>query len=385
MARLRNLPWKLLIAVFIVSMVAVLPTSASSTMLSVEPPSIIDVNLIPGETFSVNVTIADVVDLTAYEFKLGYDTSVLTATGITIGDFFSQYKIWIEEINDAEGYVKYSVSLPFKTPPLPGVSGSGILATVDFTVDSYGESALDLDGTKLVDSNGYPIYPEVYDGYFSNTGIGTPVADFTFEPTMPIAKANVTTFDASASYDPDGNIVSYEWDFGDSNIGSGMIVEHLYEETGIYTVILKVTDNDDVTGEASVTIEVIPPRTSKADLAEWMAKPEHRHFDREKELSRGEDLINDLYAEVEMLGYNRVWVWVLFTIYDGKLGTEIAWYYTETVTLTTYPERCVLEAQFDTAAWGPGRYYVKAQCFYWSYETGTVAGTKVKMFSFKVV
>ncbi|RLF30667.1 MAG: hypothetical protein DRJ99_01870 [Thermoplasmata archaeon] len=36
------------------------------------------------------------------------------------------------------------------------------------------------------------------------------------------------TFDASKSYDPDGTIVSYSWDFGDGSTAKGKVVKHAY-------------------------------------------------------------------------------------------------------------------------------------------------------------
>ena len=52
------------------------------------------------------------------------------------------------------------------------------------------------------------------------------------------------TFNGSISYDYDGTIISYEWDFGDNNYGSGSTVDHTYSEDGSYNVTLTVTDND---------------------------------------------------------------------------------------------------------------------------------------------
>lgn len=50
-------------------------------------------------------------------------------------------------------------------------------------------------------------------------------------------------FDASESYDPDGYIRSYEWDFGDSSRGKGPKVTHTYRVAGTYTATLTITDN----------------------------------------------------------------------------------------------------------------------------------------------
>jgi PKD repeat protein len=50
-------------------------------------------------------------------------------------------------------------------------------------------------------------------------------------------------FDGSRSYDPDGNITIWLWDFGDNTKVNGMTVYHSFLEAGIYTVTLTVTDN----------------------------------------------------------------------------------------------------------------------------------------------
>jgi PKD repeat protein len=63
-------------------------------------------------------------------------------------------------------------------------------------------------------------------------------------------------FDGSQSSDPDGQVVSYAWNFGDGNTGTGIVVEHHYTATGHYSATLTVTDNRGATGTASKEIQV---------------------------------------------------------------------------------------------------------------------------------
>lgn len=69
-----------------------------------------------------------------------------------------------------------------------------------------------------------------------------PTASFTTDVTEGAAPLEVR-FDASASNDLDGNIVSYEWAFGDGGTGSGQTTMHTYGAAGSYTPSLTVTDN----------------------------------------------------------------------------------------------------------------------------------------------
>ncbi len=85
-------------------------------------------------------------------------------------------------------------------------------------------------------------------------------------PQAPDAQFSVTTdngfaplavsFDASASRDPDGSIASYAWSFGDSSSASGVRVSHTFTDPGSFSVSLKVTDTDGLTGSASHLIQV---------------------------------------------------------------------------------------------------------------------------------
>jgi PKD repeat protein len=75
----------------------------------------------------------------------------------------------------------------------------------------------------------------------------------------------VVIFNASASYDAQDAIVSYEWDFDDGNSGSGVVVEHTYKQGGYYVATLTVTDADGATGRTHLGINVQPGESQCAD------------------------------------------------------------------------------------------------------------------------
>jgi len=78
-----------------------------------------------------------------------------------------------------------------------------------------------------------------------------PVANFTFSPIDPIINETIT-FNASASDDPDRQIVNYTWDFDDGSpiiTTSNSVITHNYTAPRIppYNVTLTVTDDDGLT------------------------------------------------------------------------------------------------------------------------------------------
>ncbi len=58
-------------------------------------------------------------------------------------------------------------------------------------------------------------------------------------------------FSAEQSFDLDGEITKYIWDFGDGTTGSGKTTNHIYTSSGKYTIKLTVTDNDGNSGTAT--------------------------------------------------------------------------------------------------------------------------------------
>jgi len=85
-------------------------------------------------------------------------------------------------------------------------------------------------------------------GYLTDDNNDTPEK----ENIKPTAKAggpyigylnDPISFSAEGSYDSDGEISSYEWDFGDGSRGSGIKTQHMYTKAGNFTVTLTVTDD----------------------------------------------------------------------------------------------------------------------------------------------
>lgn len=93
--------------------------------------------------------------------------------------------------------------------------------------------------------------------YYSDTAF-PPVA--VAESDGEAIEDEIIMFLADGSYDPDGEIVAYEWDFGDETTGTGIVISHSYSEPGTYIVNLTVTDNDGLMGwnELSITVEEEP-------------------------------------------------------------------------------------------------------------------------------
>ncbi|MGA1841632.1 MAG: PKD domain-containing protein [bacterium] len=139
----------------------------------------------------------------------------------------------------------YTWNFGDSTPPETGVTVTHIYETegtynVSLTIDD-GRSGIDTDSVDVV------ISPpnELPDALFTGNNFGNVGDEF--------------TFDASASSDPDGEIISYEWDFDDGSTTTGMIVTHVYNTPGHYTVSLTVTDDDNAEDTATLEVNINAP------------------------------------------------------------------------------------------------------------------------------
>lgn len=135
-----------------------------------------------------------------------------------------------------------------------------------------------------------------------------PLANFTksAETAYP---TELVVFNATDSYDPDGTVVTYFWDFGDNNTAIGRLVEHAYATEGIYIITLTVVDDDGATSNATSTIVIL-----RRDVAVLSA-----------------------VASVKLLG-TEFFVAINVTV-------ENQGYYTETFNMTTHANTTIIQTQ----------------------------------------
>jgi len=367
----------------------------------VEPQLIQGSDYIVGTLFTVAIkTDYNGPDVTAYQLTLSYDPNILRGVEVTNGDLittdkYPDAKFLAGPFDKVAG--KLSLTVAFFDTEGEVTFGPGTLAKVTFKPVGIGTSKLEIGPeTKLIGWDPWrepPLTPDyniidaqtmpnnIQHGSFDNTGApawSMPVAVITASDREYVNEP--VTFSGANSYDPDGTTISsYEWDFGDRTTGTGKAIDHTYTTIGIYTVTLVVTDGQNqVSDPAYHTISIEARPAYAADLSGKKAWPEHRHLD----ISTHGTIIT-LYAKVQNIGTETVTVKVKFTIFSARVGALLETIETSAAELTSLGTT-VLTADFNTATWGTGKYYVKAQCFY-LVGTEWFAGATIKTFSFAVV
>ncbi len=104
---------------------------------------------------------------------------------------------------------------------------------VQFWVSAYDQAGVESDSQFLI---------------FDSTGVfDKPV---TGDAPLPVH------FSAGTSFDVEGGITAYNWDFGDGTVGQGLSVNHDFTIPGTYTVTLRVTDEAGAVSQTTMDILV---------------------------------------------------------------------------------------------------------------------------------
>ncbi|MFW6071679.1 MAG: PKD domain-containing protein [Candidatus Bipolaricaulota bacterium] len=134
-------------------------------------------------------------------------------------------------------------------------SGDDLLDQIEHTYEEPGEYTVTLevvDDDELTDTATTTL--EVTEAPEENE---PPVAEISASPETGTAPLTVE-FSADESSDPDGEIESYEWEFGDGSARRGREVTNEFKQGGDYTVTLTVIDDRDGSDTAETTISVDP-------------------------------------------------------------------------------------------------------------------------------
>ncbi|HUW47377.1 MAG TPA: dockerin type I domain-containing protein [Patescibacteria group bacterium] len=174
---------------------------AESTVTAISVvPQLTSANL--GQSFSINVTVSDVVDLYAWEIELSWNPSLLGTISVTEGSFLKSGgdTFFIYSWNDTQGHSLIDCTL---IGQIVGVSGSGVLATVTFLVLGLGETPLDLHDEVLLDHNETQIACQVSDGYcYLNVSHDVAIVNVEASPMIALignsVNINVTVQDVGA-------------------------------------------------------------------------------------------------------------------------------------------------------------------------------------------
>ncbi len=108
-----------------------------------------------------------------------------------------------------------------------------------------------------------------FGGYSTSIVNLTVIANTNTAPTAVISATTTSgtgplfvSFNGANSFDDDGSIALYSWNFGDGNTATGSLVDYTYTEAGSYIATLTVTDDGGETSSATITINVTAQATA---------------------------------------------------------------------------------------------------------------------------
>lgn len=168
--KIRNALTASLVAWLLAASFAIAPAS-SVVATTLSAPDVVDLTKGPGSTVSIDISVADVSDLWGYQLVLSWDPAMLTFVSFVPQPPFTVS--WPSDVGPNYVFIAQSMGLGVK-PGLTTVDPK-VLVTVNFNVNDYGGTILDLSDSGMIESNGAPIPHYVIDGFFANVPVTTSV------------------------------------------------------------------------------------------------------------------------------------------------------------------------------------------------------------------
>ena len=153
-----------------------------------------------------------------------------------------------------------------------GMTGKMAPDPITYTVTEDGTYYIQLDGIAngTGATDGYTDYSSIGVYGLSATwlepGNKPPIADASLSSSLSydyqLQPSEVVSFNGSLSYDPDGVLVRYLWNFADvyPSTSGDPITTHRYRAPGIYKPVLTVTDDRGASSSALLTVNVVGQR-----------------------------------------------------------------------------------------------------------------------------
>jgi glucose/arabinose dehydrogenase len=171
------------------------------------------------------------------------------------GGAFVPRGVWPTDFDGAYLFADYTCGTIFRLAR----NSTGAFIRVPFATNLGGSSAVAMafgpfNGTQALYYTSYAGGGEVR-RISAVAGNRNPIASATASPTSGATPLTVH-FDGSASSDPDGDPLTYSWNFGDgSAAATTAIANHTYNAAGRFTATLTVHDNRGGTGTATISIQ----------------------------------------------------------------------------------------------------------------------------------
>jgi hypothetical protein len=137
------------------------------TRMFVDPPELIVPTMKLGDIFTIDIALENAVGMYGYEFKLGYDTRILTCLGSVVLPPNNDTNFDVEQsINDPLGVVWVKVQYYPPAEPIDIYTPKAVVR-ITFMLQAYGQTILDLHDADIVNEFGDSLGPVVEDGFFA--------------------------------------------------------------------------------------------------------------------------------------------------------------------------------------------------------------------------
>ena len=235
-----------------------------------------------GDLYYSSLFVRGVSDLTILSLNVTWDTDIINVTDVDTSNLYSDFDSVFISLDTVNGFISIDA---YKFGD-EGLSGNiSVLRLSIVAVEPLKDgtiSSLDIsDKSTMYDSDQEFIEHSTQSGQIiiksnedqnndngnngNNNGVGNPhltnnepIAIIQVSPTIELIGVNIT-FNASNSFDPDGDNLTFLWDFKDGITSNKKLISHNYKTPGSYDITLTVEDQKGGSDTTIKTIKILPP------------------------------------------------------------------------------------------------------------------------------